>query len=161
MIKNLVLIISVVVACSLTLKALNTEKIEHVYVLDSMKFLPTWRLNQEYAIECNQEHLVSLTESDVKALEVDQISRLISKAIPKCATEGFVGIPLKVGKTIFEAAAIPVRATIPYELAKAALSSKGSPESVRCSDYIEPIVLACPNLLKPYTKQIKQLDNSK
>lgn len=157
MIKNTILLISIIVASFSTYSALNNEKIEHIHVLDAMKFIPAWSVQQDYANACSQENLSNISESDAKALEVYQINSLISKALLRCTVDHYVGVPLNIGKALFEAAAIPVRATIPYELAKKILSSKESTETIRCSDYIEPIVLACPKLLKPYTKQIKQL----
>lgn len=159
MLKNTILLISLITAGTLTYSAFNTEKVEHIYVLDAMKFIPTWSSDSEYALACKQEQSDRVNEDDAKELEVSQISNLVDKALYKCAIEGYVGIPLNVGKALFESTAIPVRATIPYELAKSVLSSNNSTKPIRCSDYIEPLVLACPKLLKPYTKKIRQLDN--
>lgn len=161
MIKSTVSVISILVAIFFIFKALNKEKEDYSYVLDKIGFIASVGGDYKFPNECNQEHSASLNGSEVKALKVSEIQSLIGKGLLKCTAEVYIDIPLNVGKVLFEAATIPIRVTIPYELAKAVLSSKDPSKPTRCRDYVEPIVLACPNLLKPYIKQIKLSNVSK
>lgn len=144
--------ILVVVACYLTYQSLEKEGDELDYVMDSMSFLNSWNIDQDYEIACSNE---GKERYDEGALEPQQINRLISKGLMACALDAQVGVPLHVGKALAEAAYIPARAAIPYELAKTALQND---EVNRCSDYVKPLILTCPQLLKPYFKRVEIIE---
>jgi len=69
-----------------------------------------------------------------------------------CSLEQRIVVPLNVGRAITETAYIPIRATIPYELAKSTLASD---EPMRCSDYMEPLILNYPLLLRPHFEKVE------
>ena len=74
-----------------------------------------------------------------------------------CALEGRVGVPLGVGKALAETAYVPIRAAIPYEMAKTALQGE---KTKRCSDHIKPLIVACPSLLKPYFERVEFIEQA-
>lgn len=114
--------------------------------------LVSWSSNQDYPIACNQE---GVDRNEETVINVQQIKSLIDKGLMACALESRVGVPLGVGKALAEAAYITVRAAIPYELAKSALQQN---KSNRCSDYIKPLILTCPSLLKPYFERVQFIE---
>lgn len=147
--KNIIGVLVLIIAFTLTYQSLKSEGEEFDFVLDSMSFLVSWSSNQDYRIACGEE---ATERYDEDALNPNQINELINKGLMACALDARVGVPLGVGKALAEAAYIPARAAIPYELAKAALE-KG--ESKRCSDYVKPLILSCPSTLKPYFKHVE------
>lgn len=142
-------VIAIIFTFLFTYKSLKEEGAEFDYVMDSRSFLVSWSSNQDYPIACNEEGVNKYEEN---AISVQEIQALINKGLLACALEGQVGVPLGVGKVLVEAAYIPIRASIPYELAKSALQQD---ESKRCSDYIKPLVLTCPELLNPYFERVQ------
>lgn len=149
MMKYVGWMIAIVVTVFFTAQSLKKEKEELNYVMDSMSFLVSWSSKQEYPIACNEEGADNHGEN---AISVQQIQGLIDKGLMACALEGRVGVPLGVGKALYEAAYVPIRAAIPYELAKNALQQD---KSNRCSDYIKPLILTCPSLLTPYFERVQ------
>ena len=117
--------------------------------MDSMSFLIWWISDQSYAMSCNEE---SENKQGDNAVSVGQIQKLVNKGLTACLLDGRVGVPLGVGKALAETAYVPIRAAIPYEMAKTALQSD-TPK--RCSDYIKPLIAACPGLLKPYFERVE------
>ena len=120
--------------------------------MDSMKFLISWQDSQDLRIACHQE---SKNNHGEEAVSVGQIGDLIDKGFMACPMEGMVGVPLGVGKALAETAYVPLRAAIPYEIAKSALEGE---ENKRCSDYIKPLLVACPSLLKPYMERVQFIE---
>lgn len=145
-------VIAIIVTFLLTYKSLKEEGGELDYVMDSMSFLVSWSSNQDYPIACNAEGVSKYEEN---AISVQEIQALVKKGLMACALDSRVGVPLGVGKALVEAAYIPIRASIPYELAKSALQQD---ESKRCSDYIKPLVLTCPALLNPYFERVQLIE---
>ncbi|WP_018984937.1 hypothetical protein [Salinimonas chungwhensis] len=141
--------IGIIFAAMFTHSSLKEEGEEIDYVMDSMSFLLDWRRNQDYRIACHQE---SENKQEENAVSVGQIGELIDKGFMACALESRVGVPLGVGKFLAETAYVPIRAVVPYEMAKTALQGE---KTKRCSDYIKPLIVACPSLLKPYFKRVE------
>lgn len=155
MMKVLGWLIAIIFAGLYTVQSLKEEGEELNYVMDSMSFLVSWRINQDYAIACNEEGKESLGDN---VISVYQIQGLIDKGMMACELEGRFGVPLGVGKIFAEAVYVPIRAAIPYELAKNALEQN---KSNRCSDYIKPIIQTCPILLSPYFKRVELIQTIK
>ena len=150
--KILVSIFLAVIGLWLTYQSLNKEGEQYNYALDSRSFLVTWSDNQQYHLDCHQEDMNSLEDDSTQALQVSQVKKLVDKGLMSCVMDIDVGVPLGVGRALFEAAYVPAKYAIPYELAKQALESD---KPMRCSDYIKPLILACPNLLKHHMKRVE------
>nr|WP_282765610.1 hypothetical protein [Alteromonas macleodii] len=151
-IKNVGWVLAIFFAALFTINSLEKEGEEFDYVMDSMKFLFSWKANQDYRIACHQE---SKNNHGDNAVSLVQIGDLIDKGFLACPLEGRVGVPLGVGKALVETAYVPLRAAIPYEIAKSALEGE---ENKRCSDYIKPLLVACPSLLKPYLERVQFIE---
>lgn len=130
-------------------QSLNNEADEYSYTLESMSFLPNWDMNQDHSIACHQE---GRERSGEVTLEVHQINNLVKNGLKVCALEGPIVVPLNVGRAFAETTYIPVKASIPYELAKRTLESD---KPMRCSDYMKPLILTCPLKLSPYFKRVE------
>ena len=147
--KIIICTISIVVAFIITFCSLKEEAEESKYVIDSRKFLIPWATDNTYRNECDKESKIKHGKNAVNAR---QIKELIDKALLTCELEGRVNIPMRVGATLAEAAYVPYKIAIPAELAKQALQAE---KRKRCSDYIQPLLAACPGLLEQYFENVK------
>lgn len=148
---------AILIGFYLTYLTMKNESEQFDYAVDAMGFLPSWQTNQDYSIACRNEG-VDRAEESVEQLSVDQIVALVKKGFNVCIVDGYIGVPVGIGRALFEAARIPVNATIPYELAKSALESE---KPKRCSDYIKPLIYNCPLMLKPYMSRVTGQDKGK
>lgn len=146
-----------VICVALTLQSLKNESEQLAYAINSMDFLPTWETKQDYSHACQKEGSQGRDEDDGSILKVDQVVSLVKQGFNVCLIDGRVGVPIGVARALFEAAYVPTKATIPYELAKRAL--EGKPK--RCSDYIEPLIYNCPKMLQPYMNRVSKNIQSK
>ena len=91
----------------------------------------------------------SLINSNKKAIDVSQINKLAETAQILCVVESAYIIPSKIALALYEDT---IKNSLSYSLAKKALAQKKESKK-KCSDYIDPIIFACPNLLKIIIKK--------
>lgn len=141
--------ILLLVGAILAYQSLKSESEQFDYVIDSMGFLPTWELDQDYSRACHREGAEGPYKDDGEILQVYQVVSLVKQGFNVCLIDGTLGVPTGVARAIIEGVYVPSKATIPYELAKRVLEEEG----MRCSDYIKPLIHNCPKMLKPYIRE--------
>lgn len=143
--------ISLLAGLLLTYQSLKEEGKELNYALESPHFLVTWKLDDRYAPECHNEGQSS-GETDIPSTE--DIQKIIEMGLQACAFERYVTVPSNVAMSAVEILHVPVRATVPYELAKRVLA-KEQDKPPRCSDYTEVLIATCPKLLSPHYELVE------
>ena len=145
----IVIISSLLISAAITSIVINlvNEKKEFHLATNFLPKLINW--HKEDITACVQENINNTTGTEITPINYTQILKLKEKAVTSCAMDITVGVPANIALILFEERYIPVESAIPYELAKQAL---GDDSKSRCSDYVKPLLLACPSILQPYVE---------
>tara|TARA_Y100000780_G_scaffold84483_1_gene76416 strand:- start:6948 stop:7307 length:360 start_codon:yes stop_codon:yes gene_type:complete len=110
--------------------------------------------DQELLYACALE-AQARSENTETLLTSSELGSLVVRSIEVCPLERVI-VPANIAVAYFEARTVPIEMTIPYEAGKRAL---GANKRLRCSDYVEPLIMTCPKLIQGYFDKVEPVDS--
>lgn len=150
----LFLIVSACVAAYFTIESFKAEHDEANLSVAALPLMTSIQTNQDYAIACNEEHQTYLPQDvpENGQFAVSDVQKFSSGGLGACAVGPYIAIG-KITVSLFEAANIPVKATVPYEVVKRLLLKSEDTKNWRCSDYVDAIATICPVMVSRFVKR--------
>ena len=150
--KKIVLIVCAILAIIFGVQFILNENNEYTYALNVPALI---QLNDQKLLNACAVEAQTRSENDDKLLTSSELGDLVVRGIEICSLEMYV-VPANIAVAYFEAKNVPLEMTIPYEAGKRAL---GANKTLRCSDYVEPLIMTCPKLLQAYFDKVEPVDS--
>lgn len=129
-------------------ETVSTSSKEQRYIIDSHAFLTSIQ-EKRIDVECSEDTAIS----DELNLSANDVQRKGSKAYSLCLMQ--VHQPaIELGGMLAELIYTDIGASIPIAVVKNILTDTNE-KPKRCSDLVDEIIAACPNVAKRYIKRIK------